>query len=108
MIGHSRRSILYVPGDSEKMLLRSAVLPADLLMLNLEDGVAASKKDLARDTVMQALQQVDFGTHEIVIRINNLDTDTGQRDLVVVDSREIDGICLPKIEKKDNDDEVMR
>lgn len=82
------------------MLLRSAVMPADLLLLNLEDGVAASQKDLARDTVMRALQQIDFGSHEIVIRINSLDTDTGQRDLAVVGSRKIDGICLPKIEKK--------
>ena len=49
MVGDSRRSILYVPADSDKMLQRSAELPADLLLLNLEDGVAVSKKELARD-----------------------------------------------------------
>jgi citrate lyase subunit beta/citryl-CoA lyase len=100
MIGHSRRSVLYVPGDSEKMLRRSAAMPADLLLLNLEDGVAASQKDLARNTVMQALQQVDFNAHEVVVRVNGPGTETGQRDLAAVVSRNIDGICLPKIEKK--------
>ena len=100
MIGHSRRSILYVPGDSEKMLQRSAGLPADVLLLNLEDGVAVSKKDHARDTVVQALDEVDFGSHEIVIRINSPDSDTGRRDLAAVIPLKPDGICLPKIENK--------
>ena len=102
MIGHSRRSVLYVPGDSEKMLRRAASMPADLLMLNLEDGVAASQKNLARDTVVQALQQVDFSAHEVVARINSPDTDTGQHDLAAVVFHKIDGVCLPKIEKKED------
>jgi len=101
MIGHSRRSVLYVPGDSEKMLRRSAGMPADLLLLNLEDGVAASKKDFARDSVVQALREIDFGAREIVVRVNSLDDDTGQRDLAVVLSNRIDGIVLPKIENRE-------
>jgi citrate lyase subunit beta/citryl-CoA lyase len=100
MMGHSRRSLLYVPGDSEKMLQRSVGLPADVLLLNLEDGVAASKKDHARDTVVQALDDVDFGSHEIVIRINSPDSDIGRRDLSAVVPLKPDGICLPKIEKQ--------
>ena len=100
MIGLSRRSILYVPGDSEKMLRRSAGLPADVLMLNLEDGVAVSEKDHARDTVVQALDDVDFGSHEVVIRINSPDCDTGRRDLAAVIVLKPDGICLPKIENQ--------
>jgi citrate lyase subunit beta/citryl-CoA lyase len=106
MIGLSRRSVLYVPGDSEKMLLRSAAMPSDLLLLNLEDGVAASQKDLARETVKQALQQVDFGAHEVVVRVNGPETETGQRDLAAVVARNIDGICLPKIEKKEEIQDV--
>lgn len=101
MIGHSRRSMLYVPGDSEKMLLHSAGLPADMLLLNLEDGVAASQKDLARDTVIKSLHQADFGAREVVVRVNSLDTDAGQRDLSVVLSQRIDGIVLPKIESRE-------
>ncbi len=101
MIGHSRRSVLFVPGDSEKMLRRSASMPADMLLLNLEDGVAASQKDLARDTVVQVLRQVDFGAHEVVVRINGPDTDMGQHDLAAVVSQNIDGVCLPKIETEE-------
>jgi citrate lyase subunit beta/citryl-CoA lyase len=100
MMGHSRRSILYVPGDSEKMLQRSAGLPADVLLLNLEDGVAVSKKDQARDTVVQALDEVDFGSREIVVRINSPDSDIGRRDLAAVIPLKPDGICLPKIENR--------
>ena len=55
----TRRSLIYVPGDSEKMLLRSLQMPADVLMLNLEDGVAASQKDVARRNVPEALNQPD-------------------------------------------------
>ena len=101
MIGHSRRSMLFVPGDSEKMLRRSAEMPADMLLLNLEDGVAASRKDHARDTVIQALEIVDFGDREIAVRVNSLDADAGKRDLAVVLSKRIDGIVLPKIECKE-------
>jgi len=102
MTGRLRRSVLFVPGDSEKMIRRSASLPADLLLLNLEDGVAASQKDTARDTLVQALKQFDLGFHELVVRINSLETETGQRDLAAVVFPGVDGICLPKIEKKED------
>lgn len=98
MIGTLRRSVIYVPGDSEKMLRRSAGMPADMLLLNLEDGVSESKKDHARDTVSRALKEIDFGEHERVVRINGLDSDTGRRDLGAVIPCRPHGICLPKIE----------
>jgi citrate lyase subunit beta / citryl-CoA lyase len=56
MITGFRRSALYVPGDSEKMLERSAALSSDLLILNLEDGVADSRKESARENVVRALK----------------------------------------------------
>lgn len=94
----TRRSILYVPGDSEKMLLRSLRMPADVLLLNLEDGVAASKKDVARGNVPEALNQPDPAGHERIVRINSPDTETGRKDLSAVIASRPDGICLPKIE----------
>jgi citrate lyase subunit beta/citryl-CoA lyase len=99
MITGSRRSALYVPGDSEKMLQRSALLASDLLLLNLEDGVADSRKESARENVVAALKRLDFGRHEIVVRVNSLSTETGLRDLSEVVPAVPDGICLPKIEK---------
>jgi citrate lyase beta subunit len=99
MKNHPRRSVLYVPGDSEKMILRSASAASDTLILNLEDGVALSQKESARDHVVHALKHVDFGGREIVVRINNLDAATGRSDLTAVAPLGPDGICLPKTEK---------
>lgn len=93
-----RRSMLYVPGDSEKMLRKSAAIPADVLLLNLEDGVASSKKSVARDNIATALSSIDFGMRERVVRINPLDTETGLCDLAKIIPYRPDGICLPKIE----------
>lgn len=101
MIGHNRYSVLYVPGDSKKMLQKSTGIVAQTLLLNLEDGVAASKKDHARETVVWALEQIDFIGHEVVVRVNCLDTDTGKRDLAAVVPGKPDGICLPKVENKE-------
>jgi citrate lyase subunit beta / citryl-CoA lyase len=94
-----RRSVLYVPGDSEKMLRKSAGFDADVLLLNLEDGVASSRKDAARQNVAQALHNIRFEGREVVVRINGLNSATGQSDLAAVVSLRPDGICLPKVEK---------
>jgi citrate lyase subunit beta / citryl-CoA lyase len=94
-----RRSALYVPGDSEKMLQRSAGISADILLLNLEDGVAASQKISARGKIADALKSIRFGDREIVVRINPADSEIGQADLAVIVPAHPDGICLPKVEK---------
>jgi len=93
-----RRSILYVPGDSEKMLRRSFGMPADVLLFNLEDGVADSKKKIARSNVIDALKQPDTAGHERIVRINSPDTETGRKDIAAAIASKPDGICLPKIE----------
>jgi len=99
MISGLRRSVLYVPGDSLRMLQRAAAVPADLLILNLEDGVAQSKKAEAREYVRKALQTIDFGGREIAVRVNGLLSETGKQDLAAVVPCRPNGICLPKIEK---------
>ena len=99
MITGLRRSSLYIPGDSVKMLQKSAGLTADMLVLNLEDGVALSKKDDARANVLQALKSIDFGEREVVVRINGLASAIGRQDIAIVVPGLPDGICLPKIEQ---------
>lgn len=94
-----RRSMLYVPGDSEKMLQKSAAIPADVLLLNLEDGVALSRKHAARENTASALKSIDFGYREIVVRVNPLDTELGLEDLAKIVPLHPDGLCLPKVEK---------
>ncbi len=98
MITGIRRSALYVPGDSPKMLEKAASSGADLLLLNLEDGVALSKKKDARANVMQALTTLDFRGCEAVVRINGLTSEIGSEDLEAVAACRPDGICLPKVE----------
>jgi len=93
-----RRSMLYVPGDSEKMVQRAASVPSDVLLLNLEDGVASAMKNEARGTLSGAMKKIDFGAHEIVVRVNSPDADTGLRDLAQIVPLRPDGVCLPKIE----------
>ena len=99
MISDFRRSLLYVPGDSPKMLRRAATLPSDMLLLNLEDGVASAKKEEARGNVADAFNAMIFADREIVVRINSLSGDVGLRDLAAVVPKNPDGICLPKIER---------
>jgi len=93
-----RRSLLYVPGDHAGMIGKSLTLTADVLVLNLEDGVAASAKDEARANIVNALQSLDFGKREVLVRINSLASETGRRDLLALVPCRPDGICLPKIE----------
>ncbi len=93
-----RRSVLYVPGDSPKMLQKAPASGADLLLLNLEDGVALPKKEEARANVLQALADLDFRGCEKVVRINSLTSQVGRLDLEAVAACGPDGICLPKIE----------
>jgi citrate lyase subunit beta / citryl-CoA lyase len=98
MCTNLRRSVLYVPGDSEKMLQRSAGVASDLLLLNLEDGVAASRKEAARELVIRALRTLDLNGRETAVRINNPGSATGMKDLTSIIPLRPDGICLPKIE----------
>jgi citrate lyase subunit beta / citryl-CoA lyase len=93
-----RRSALYVPGDSEKMLQRSAASSSDMLFLNLEDGVALSQKCSARGKIVDALKSIDFGDREIVVRVNPLNGEMGLSDLADIVPLRPDGICLPKVE----------
>jgi citrate lyase subunit beta / citryl-CoA lyase len=93
-----RRSMLYVPGDSPRMLRKSVTISSDVLLLNLEDGVALSQKDIARENIADTLKNVDLGKHEIIVRINPLDTETGCLDLAKIVPLQPDGLCLPKVE----------
>jgi citrate lyase subunit beta / citryl-CoA lyase len=94
-----RRSCLYVPGDSPKMLTKAVGVPADVLLLNLEDGVTPANKRTARKNVTDALQTRDLRGRETIVRINSLDSGTGKDDLAAVVPCRPTGICLPKVER---------
>lgn len=96
------RSWLFVPGDSEKMLAKSASLGADALVFDLEDAVVASRKEIARKMVGGHLQSADRSGSQLWVRINALDTSHAIEDLREVMPFRPDGIVLPKAEHADH------
>ena len=93
-----RRSVLYMPGDKAKVLEKAKSLPADTLMIDLEDAVAPDNKLTARDAAAAAVKAGGFGQRELIIRINGLDTEWGQADLEAAVAAGPDAILVPKIE----------
>ena len=92
-----RRSWLYVPGSSEKMLSKATKADADVVILDLEDAVAPTEKESARERVLRFLSNEDFGGKERVVRINSLSTPFGREDLGTVVRGGPDVILVPKV-----------
>ena len=91
------RSILFVPGDSEKKLAKGPVSGADALMLDLEDAVAPSRKQAARGLVRAFLDaHPDRSSQALWVRINAFDHPDALSDLAAVVGGRPDGIMLPK------------
>lgn len=93
-----RRSVLYMPGSNARALEKAATLPADGLILDLEDAVAPDAKELARKQVCEAVRARRFGKREVIIRVNGLDTAWGKDDLAAACAVGPDAILVPKIE----------
>ena len=93
-----RRSLLYMPGSNPRALEKARALPADGLIIDLEDAVAAEAKEEARAIVAAALAVGGYGGREIVLRVNPLDTPWGHADLAAAATLPIDAVLLPKVE----------
>ena len=96
-----RRSLLYVPGSNSRALQKARGLPADGLILDLEDAVAPDAKENARAIVATALVDGGYGRRELVLRVNALDTPWGHADLTAAATMPIDAVLLPKVESAD-------
>ena len=79
-----RRSVLYMPGSNARALEKAATLPADGLILDLEDSVAPEAKAAARALVAKAAgtERGQFGRREVIVRVNGLDTPWGHDDVL--------------------------
>jgi citrate lyase subunit beta / citryl-CoA lyase len=93
-----RRSILYMPGSNPRALEKGRSLPADGLVLDLEDAVAPDAKQTARDQILAALKEGGYGKREIAVRINPLDSPWGRDDVKAMATSGADAILLPKVE----------
>lgn len=92
-----RRSVLYMPASNQRALEKAKNLPADALILDLEDAVSPDAKASARDALMAALANGGYGPREIIVRINSLDTEWGIDDLDIIAKASPDAILFPKI-----------
>jgi citrate lyase subunit beta / citryl-CoA lyase len=97
----ARRSLLYMPGSNPRALEKARSLPADGLIIDLEDAVAADAKAGARAIVAAALAAGGYGSRELVLRVNPLDTPWGHADLGAAATMPIDAVLLPKVESPD-------
>src|SRR5487761_1003827 len=91
-----RRSVLYMPGSNARALEKARELPADGLILDLEDAVAPEAKAQAREAIVQALKG-GFGDREVLVRINGLDTRWWVDDIAAAASAKPDAILVPKV-----------
>lgn len=92
------RSLLFVPADSERKLAKSTTSPADVLILDLEDAVAESRKPVARGMAGEFVAaHAATIAPRLFVRINPLDTPGAMHDLAAVVVHGLAGIVLPKI-----------
>ncbi|HMG43481.1 MAG TPA: CoA ester lyase [Acidimicrobiales bacterium] len=96
-----RRSVLYMPGANERALEKAAGLPADALILDLEDAVAPDAKAEARDRVCEAATSGRYGHREVTIRANGIGTPWHDDDLRAIASAGPAAVVVPKVDSAD-------
>ncbi len=92
-----RRGMLYVPGDDLHKIEKAITLGVDSICLDIEDGVALSRKQEARTTIANALKTLDFGRSERLVRINPVGSGLEKDDLKSILPSRPDGILIPKV-----------
>jgi citrate lyase subunit beta/citryl-CoA lyase len=101
-----RRSVLYMPGSNARAIEKARTLPADAVILDLEDSVAPEAKPAARQQVMDAVTAGSFGAREVIVRINGLDTQWWLDDLNAVARAKPDAVLVPKVSRPDHLEDV--
>ena len=96
-----RRSVLYMPGSNARAIEKARSLPADGIILDLEDAVAPDAKEAARAQVAQAVRAGGFGHREVIIRVNGFDSAWFADDLDAAVAARPDAVLVPKISTPD-------
>ena len=94
-----QRSELAVPGSNTGLFEKAARSAADVVFLDVEDAVAPDDKEQARRNIIQGLNEIDWGTKTMMVRINGLDTHYMYRDVIdIVEScPRLDMLLIPKV-----------
>ncbi|MBV9995623.1 MAG: CoA ester lyase [Caulobacteraceae bacterium] len=93
-----RRSALYMPASNPRAMEKARSLPCDVVILDLEDAVAAEAKPAARAAAADAVARGGFGRREVVVRVNALSTPWGADDLAAMAECGPNAVLVPKIE----------
>lgn len=93
----ARRALLYVPGDDLHKIQKASKLDVDCVCMDTEDGVAINQKEIARGTIAEALQTIDFGRSERLARINPVGSTFIENDLREILPSRPNGIVIPKV-----------
>jgi citrate lyase subunit beta/citryl-CoA lyase len=96
-----RRSVLYMPGANARALEKARSLPADGIIIDLEDAVAPEAKEAARAQVAAAVRQGGYGAREVVIRVNAPETPWFEDDLAAAAKAGPDAVLIPKVSDPD-------
>lgn len=92
-----RRTALYMPASNARAIAKARGLDCDVVILDLEDAVAPDEKGRARQQVVDEVRAGGFGAHELVVRINALDTPWGAEDAAAVRGVGADAVLVPKM-----------
>ncbi|MDP3176001.1 MAG: CoA ester lyase [Phenylobacterium sp.] len=92
-----RRSVLYMPASNARAVDKARTLPCDVVILDLEDAVAPDAKAEARTLAVDAIRAGGFGSREVVLRVNGLDTPWGRDDLAAARGAGADAVLVPKV-----------
>ena len=95
---HSRRALLYMPGDDRRKIEKATTLGVDSICMDMEDGVAINRKAEARHVIAHAMKELNFGSSERCIRINSIGSGFEVYDIAAALDAEPDTIVVPKIE----------
>lgn len=99
-IKRARRCQLAVPGSDQKMISKAAKMDVDHIFLDLEDAVSPNAKESARENIILALNELDFGHSTRCVRINGLESEWCYEDIIKLiegAGQNIDTLMIPKV-----------
>jgi citrate lyase subunit beta/citryl-CoA lyase len=103
-----RRSVLYMPSSNERALDKAKALPADAIIFDLEDAVAPDAKESARPMAVAAASSGEYGSKELTIRCNGLDTPWGADDIAAAARSGASAVVIPKVASVEYVEQVSR
>ena len=97
-----RRSMLYVPGCNTHYLERARTLHADSVILDLGDPILVECKEESRANVVHFVNEGGYGSREVVVRVNDLNSPWGGDDIKAIAKTNVDAILFPNIESRED------